>query len=297
MTNQQERHLDKHGFAENWVPPFSNDSDLLRARIDFFQNTNKKSISYITTEYSEFIERFEKSLLEHKYINVTGLELFGQKDVITGCQHFLDQMILTHGLDNLQVFKGGYPYYNKLKPNLEHVELENLVAGKPLILEFPFSRTGDKHPQYDEIIKKANELGIDVYLDCAWLPVGWDLDLDLSEKCIKGVAMSLSKSFGLHWSRIGVRWLKHSTNDTIAIENKYRMVSYPNVMIGKYYLDRFEMDHLITKYKESYLELCRNHDLVPGKTIMNAYSKQKGHSVGVANLILNKIYKTNNVSE
>lgn len=294
MNNQQERHVDEHGFAENWVSPFSNDNELLRARVDFFRNTDSKSISYITTEYSNFIEQFEKSLMEHQYINVKGLELFEQKDVIIGCQQFLDQMILTHGLDNLQVFKGGYPYYRKLKPDLQHVELENIVAGKPLILEFPFSKTGDKHPQYDQIIEKANDLGIDVYLDCAWLQVGWEMDLDLTQQCIKGAAMSLSKCFGLHWSRIGVRWMKHKTNDTITIENEYRMVSYPNVMIGKYYLDRFGMDHLITKYKEPYLELCRAHDLVPGKTIMNAYSKQKGHNVGVANLLLNKNYKTNN---
>ena len=58
MTNQQARNIDQHGFAENWVPPFSNDNELLRARVGFFQNTEGKGISYITTEYSDFIEGF-----------------------------------------------------------------------------------------------------------------------------------------------------------------------------------------------------------------------------------------------
>jgi len=288
MTNQYQKALDDKGFALDWVPPFSNDKELLQARIDFFKNSDNKTTSYITTEYVSFIKKFEDSLLKHRYIKVTGLELFVQKDVITGCQNFLDQMIMTHGLDNLQVLKNGYPYYNRLKPNLKRVDLDSIVTGKPLIIEYPFPNARAEHPMYNEILDKANNIGVDVYLDCAWLPIGWDLDLDLSKECIKGVAMSLSKCFGLHWSRIGVRWLKTETNDTIKIENEYRMVSYPNVMIGKYYLDRFDMDFLVTKYKKSYFELCSLYNLVPGKTIMNAYSTERGDNVGVAKLLVNK---------
>lgn len=289
MTKSHEKHqLDAKGFADNWMPPFSNDHQLLRARIDFFRNTDNKTLSYITTEYSKFVDEFERSLQKHKYINLTGLNLFEQKDVIIGCQHFLDQMILTYGLDNIQVLKNGYPYYDKLKPSLQRIDPEGIVAGKPLVLEYPFPNAMAEHPRYTEIITKCRELGVDVYLDCAWLPVSWDIDIDLSEPCIKGMAISLSKCFGLHWNRIGVRWMKYKTNDTIAIENQYRMVSYPNVMIGRYYLDLFPMDYLISKYKKTYFDLCAKHDLVPGKTIMSAYDKKKKHKVGVANLLLNK---------
>jgi len=289
MTNSQNRLFDEQGFAVGWVPPFSNDKALLQTRVDFFKNNDNKTISYITSEYDNFINAFEISLLDHKSIKIKGIELFKQKDVITGCQHFIDQLIMTHGLDNLQVFKGGYDYYKKLNPAFKHVDLESMVSGKPLILEYPFPSVGDEHPQYEQIISRANKMGVDVYLDCAWLPSSWDLDLDLSENCIKGMAISLSKCFGLHWSRIGVRWLKEEVQDTIAIENEYRMVSYPNVMIGKYYLDRFPMDFLITKYKQAYLNLCTAHDLVPCKTIMSAHSQKKDSMVGVANLLLNNV--------
>lgn len=293
MNNQDHIALDEHGFAHNWFPPFSNDKELLKARIDFFKNSGSKTIPYITTEYSAFIEKFEESLLNHQYIRITGLELFKHKDVITGCQNFLDQMIMTYGLDNLQVLENGYGYYNKLKPDLKRVDLDNIVGGKPLIIEYPFPSDREEHPQYNEILDKATNIGVEVYLDCAWLPIGWDLNLDLSRECIKGVAMSLSKCYGLHWSRIGVRWLKEQKQDTIRIENEHRMVSYANVMIGKYYLDRFPMDYLVTKYKKSYFELCNEYDLVPGKTIMNAYSREKKYNVGVAKLLLNKLNETN----
>jgi len=289
MTNSENRQFDEQGLAIGWVPPFSNDKALLQARIDFFKNTDNKTIPYITSEYVDFIEKFEQSLSEHKSITVHGVELFKQKDVITGCQHFIDQLIMTYGLKNIQVFKGGYTYYQKLDPNFIHVDLESMMPEKPLILEYPFPSIGDQHPEFHKIISKANDIGVDVYLDCAWLPSSWDLELDLSEGCIKGMAMSLSKCFGLHWSRIGVRWLKEAVHDTIAIENEYRMVSYPNVMIGKYYLDRFPMDYLITKYKQGYLNLCTAHNLRPCKTIMGAHNKEKDSMVGVANLLLNHV--------
>lgn len=289
MTNSQNRLLDEQGFAIGWVPPFSNDKALLQARVDFFKNIDNKTIPYITSEYENFIQAFEMSLLNHNFIKVNGIELFKQRDVITGCQHFIDQLIMKYGLENLQVFKGGYNYYKKLDPAFRHIDLQSMVSDKPLILEYPFPSVGDRHPEFDQIISKANEIGVDVYLDCAWLPSSWDLELDLSQKCIKGMAVSLSKCFGLNWSRVGVRWLKDEVQDTIAIENEYRMVSYPSVMIGKYYLDRFPMDYLITKYKQGYLNLCTAHDLRPCRTIMNAHDKQKDSMVGVANLLLNNV--------
>jgi hypothetical protein len=293
MTKENKIHLtDEEGFAQGWLPPYSNDKEFLKSRIDFFQNNNKNAIKYLTHTYSDFIESFERSLSSHSFIKINGLEKFRQKDVITGCQHFIDQLIMTHGIDKLQVFDGGYNYYRRLNPKIKYVTIDTMQSRRPMILEHPFPRNGDKHPQYEEIISKANELGTDVYLDCAWLPIAWDINLDLNEPCIKGLCMSLSKPFGLHWSRIGVRWMKEDCYDTIAIENEFRMVSYPNVMIGMYHLDRFPMDHLVKKYRSAYLELCRQHDLTPAKTIMSAYSKKNKKMVGVANLLLNKINET-----
>jgi hypothetical protein len=288
MINKKERLYDNNGFSLNWVAPFSQDRELLQSRIDFFRNTSNKTMTYITSEYEDFIKKFEESLAAHKYINIKGLERFEQKDVIIGCQHFIDQLIMTHGLCNLQVLKGGYTYYEKLDANFKYAQVDQLVADKPLILEYPFPSEGDRHPKFEDIINRATEIGMDVYLDCAWLPVGWELDLDLGAECIKGLAISLSKPYGLHWSRVGVRWTKSKVHDTISIENKYRMVSYPNVMVGKYYLDRFPMDYLVSKYKNDYTRMCQTHGLESRKTIMSAYSKTEGCMVGLANALVKK---------
>ena len=277
--------FEKNDIEHGWVPPLSNDKSLLSLRIDFFKNQENNTIKYITQSYDDFVSAFENSIHANKSVTIKGLDSFVQKDVIVGCNHFIDQLLITHGLNGIQQF-GGYNYYKRLDANIKNATLETLDKTKPLILEYPFPNNGGPHKQHDEIIKKCNELGIDVYLDCAWLPVSWDMDLDLSQPCIKGMAMSLSKCYGLHWSRIGVRWLKNTTHDSIFLQNKHKMISFPSVMLGKYYLDRLPMDYLVDKYKQKYYDMCEYFEHTPGKTIMISHSKDKQEIYGIANCLL-----------
>tara|TARA_B100001057_G_C22711425_1_gene895934 strand:+ start:54 stop:902 length:849 start_codon:yes stop_codon:yes gene_type:complete len=270
------------------VPSLSNDKKLLELRINFFKNFDNKTIKYIVSTYEQFISAFEKSLLENKSIEIFGLDSFKQKDVIVGCNHFIDDLIMTHGLENIQHF-GGYNYYKRLESKSTGIALQDLQHGKPLILEYPFPKYGGPHPDYDEIIEKCNELEIDVYLDCAWLPVSWDIKLDLNQPCIKGLATSLSKCFGLHWSRIGVRWLKNEKTDSICLQNQHNMISFPNVMIGKYYLDRLPMDFLVDKYKQKYYDLCKSLNHKPGNVIMLSHAHDYSAIYGTAkDLLINE---------
>jgi len=275
----------KEELIEAQIPPLSNDKKLLELRINFFKNNN--ALKYITLSYEDFISSFEQSIKQNESLDICGLELFAQKDVIVGCQHYIDQLIMTHRLSKIQLFENGYNYYKKIKKNIKYVTLNTLRPGSPLLLEFPFPRYLGEHPYYKQIIEKCNELNIDVYLDCAWLPVSFGLKLDLTQPCIKGLAMSLSKCYGLHWSRIGVRWLKHKVKDSIFLQNESRMISYPNLMIGKYYLDGLPMDYLIKKYKKKYYDICKDLNLETSNIIIGARSKDNQKLYGLRNLLLN----------
>ena len=281
MTN-----FDRNNLTPNWLPPLSNDKKLLEARISFFKNNDNQTLRHITLEYEDFINAFEKSIKENNSIKVSGLELFRQKDVIIGCLQFIDQLIMTHGLHNLQLFEGGYEYYKKLDPKIKFVTLDTIQPGKPLVIEYPFPLNLGEHPDYKKIIEKCNNLGVDVYLDCAWLPASFDLELDLDQPCIKGMGMSLSKCYGLHWSRIGVRWLKHAVDDATHFQNKRRMVSYPNLMIGQYYLDRFPMDYLVKKYRGKYEHICEELNFKKANTVLGAYSLDDNIKYGFKDLLL-----------
>ena len=281
--------FNKNNLIQNWLPPISNDQELLKIKVNFFKNFENKTLKYMTLEYHDFITIFEKSVKENQSINILGLDSFVQKDVIVGCHHFIDELIMTYGLNNLQLFEGGYNYYKRLNPNIKYVTLDTLEPDRPLLLEYPFPRYLDEHPNYKEIIEKCNKLNINVYLDCAWLLSSFNLNLDLTQPCIKGMAMSLSKCFGLHWSRIGVRWLKDKTEDGIFLQNKNRMISYSNLMIGKYYLDRIPMNFLITKYQSMYYQICEDLSLHPGNVILGAHSLDLTQRYGFRDLFLKKI--------
>tara|TARA_E500000331_G_C17178032_1_gene679244 strand:- start:193 stop:1041 length:849 start_codon:yes stop_codon:yes gene_type:complete len=277
--------MTKQTMDKSRVTPLSNDKSLLELRVQFFRNSENKTMKYITSSYEDFISAFEKSIQENKAFKIFGLENFKQKDVIIGCNHFIDELIMTHGLDNIQQL-GGYNYYRRLDPAIKNATLDTLEHGKVLILEYPFPKFGGAHPDFKDIIKKCNELEIDVYLDCAWLPVSWDTELYLDAPCIKGMAMSLSKCFGLHWSRIGVRWLKEERIDSISLQNEHNMISFPNVMIGRYYLDRLPIDHLVNKYKEKYLDLCKELNHKAGNVILISHAHDNSEIYGTANHLL-----------
>ena len=284
MTN----FFNKNDLVRDWIPPMSNDKELLKLRVDFFKNYDNKTLKYINLEYHEFITSVEKAIKENDSLILNGLEFFPYKDIIIGCHHFVDELITKYGLNNIQLFHGGYDYYKKLDPNIQFTTLDTLQPKKPLILEYPFPKYLDEHPEYKDIIKKCNNIDIDVYLDCAWLPVSFDLNLNLNEPCIKGMAMSLSKCYGLHWNRVGVRWLKNKTIDSISLQNENRMISFSNIMIGKYYLDRLPLNFLIKKYQKMYYQICEQLSLKSGKVILGAHSFDYKHKYGLKDLFLTK---------
>lgn len=277
--------FDHNDIEQGWVPPLSNDKSLLELKVRFFQNHGNQTMKYVISTYEDFISSFEKAIENNESFTVSGLENFNQKDVIVGCNHFLDELIMTHGLESIQHL-GGYGYYKKLDPRVKHASVDTLVKGKPLILEYPFPKYGGEHKDHKAIMKKCNDLEIDVYLDCAWLPTSWDIHLDLNEPCIKGLAMSLSKCYGLHWSRIGVRWLRNEKKDSIWLQNKHRMVSFASVMLGKYYLDRLPIDYLVKKYKQRYYEVCDFFNHKPGNTIMISHSHDNEEIYGIAKCLI-----------
>lgn len=268
---------------EKKLPTINGDDSLTQIKKDFFNHNN---IDKHDTSYDVFIEKFEKSLYENKSITIKGLDQFKHKDVIVGCQHFIDNIIMLNGLNNIQLLEHGYGYYKHLNPSIQYATLETLNNSKPLIIEYPFPGYLGKHIQFDQIIEKCNEENIKVHLDCAWLPASFDIDYVFSHPCIKSIGMSLSKCFGLGWNRIGVRWRKEDIVDSITLQNNSEMISKTSVAIGSYYLSSLPMDYLISKYKNRYYDICKQLYLRPSNIIHAAFSIDKSKLFGLRDLLL-----------
>jgi hypothetical protein len=230
------------------------------------------------TVYTNFKQEMTNWLFAGKLNNLTGFDSFNRVDIINGCTQFIDS---TYMQCQPQVLVGDYKYHDRLgnwatRPGL-------LREGIPLIIAMPFPSTGDVHTDIKEILDEAQDKGISVHVDGAWLTCCRGIDFALSHPSIKSVAISLSKGLGLGWNRIGLRWTKENTSDAISIMNDFNMNLRATAKIGLHFIRNLEPDYLWNKHGDRYYKVCNDFGLVPTKSIYLAL--QDNIPVGVSPLI------------
>jgi len=252
-------------------------------------DTLKESISYNKIkDYTKnnFISMYEDRIKQYKFISIKGLENFKYKDLIIGCHHFIDNLLIEHNIKNLQIFEHDYNYYKRVHPDITYTSVDSLKKGKPLLIAMPFPGHLNIHNQFKDILKKCEDFGIDVHIDASWIPSSFNVNYNISNSCIKSIAMSLSKSYCMGWNRIGIRWSKeYRGNDSISIMNKFDMIPKISYQIGCLYLETYPLDHIVQLYKKEYEILCKNLKLRPSNIIHAAFSLDRSTLYGVKNLL------------
>jgi len=239
-------------------------------RSDYF---NSQQEDCATIKNDIFIEEIDKHFRSQTQNDLTGFDSFPQKDLIMGCQHYIDNLILKHGINGLQIFEHDYHYYKKIFPGISYITLDELSNDKPLLMAVPFPGHLGKHRQFEEIMKKCNREKIDVHLDCAWMVCAFDIRLNFDQPCIKSFAMSFSKAYGLHWNKIGLRWSrKKDESDSVTFLNDADAIPKTLLSVAKFYMNRLPIDYLCKKYKESYFDICKNLKLRPANVIHACFS-------------------------
>ncbi len=234
----------------------------------------------------DFIQIFEQRINQYKLIEIKGLDNFENKDLIIGCHHFIDNLLLNYNIKNLQIFEHDYNYYGRLEPNIIYTDINTLRAGKPLLMAMPFPGHLGLHKQFTDVMDKCERLGIEVHLDGSWLPASFDVTYNISYNCIKSIAMSLSKAYCMGWNRIGIRWSKQKNDqDSITIMNKFGMIPKISYQVGCLYLDNFSLDHLVSKYKKHYDIICKQLKLRPSNIIHAAFSIDRSKLYGTKRLL------------
>lgn len=213
-----------------------------------------------------------------------GLDLMPYTDIIMGCQHFIDNLIMKHGLGNLQILEHDYKYYSRLNPNIQYAVPGQLSLGVPLIIAAPFPGYLDLHSQWDQLINECNDKNIDVHIDGAWLSSASGISIDLTQPCIKSFGTSLSKGLGLSWNRIGLRWTKdQDVTDSITILNRFNMIPQMLCRTAIGAMTQIPVDYLWDTYEEKYFEICSDLKLRPSKIIHAAKSLDRSQLFGLKN--------------
>jgi hypothetical protein len=239
------------------------DPELAKLKNDIFS----RNVELPKTNYEEFSNTVHHWITSNTSNTLTGLDVY-HREVCVGVTSFIDNLIMRHGIDNLQIFEHDYTYYSRLSPSKSWATVGNLTPNKPLLIALPFPGEGDVHPDMQAILNEALEKNIPVHIDASWMSSATNIQFDFDHPVIESVAFSLSKGLALDWNRIGVRYSKRiDETDSITIANKFVTVNSIDVSVGMLYINNFPQSYLWEKYGSLYHEACRTFLLKPTKCI------------------------------
>jgi hypothetical protein len=240
--------------------------------------TGKLDTDISDTVYSNFKKEMTTWVLGSKLNTITGLDSFDRVDIINGCTQFIDNLYMQ---GPVQVLQNDYKYHYRLGNWGRTVG--SLSPKIPLIIAMPFPSTGAVHNQMTEILDEAQDKGISVHVDGAWLTCCRGINFDLLHPSISSVGISLSKGLGLGWNRIGLRWTRQTKTDSVTIMNDFNMNLRATAMIGLHFIRNLPPDYLWDSHEKNYYKVCKDFNLIPTNSIYLAL--REGHPVGVSPLI------------
>lgn len=223
-------------------------------------------------------EWFRSSNVNH----LQGWEAFPCIDIILGCTHFIESLLIKHS-NRIQVLPYDYAYYALI--GIPSTEVQDLRPEIPLIVSVPNWRYADVRPDWQRILEVCQERSIDVHVDMAWMPVARDICLDLDHPCIKSFAMSLSK-YSMEWNRIGLRWSRQRTMDSVTMFNHYQ--GAPNraaISCGSWIMTNLARDYAWNTYADTHTQICDEHGYHPSKIIHVAHRADRSGVVGIGKLL------------
>lgn len=264
----------------NGLPP------ILDAKLKQLQHqiTSGNALDIESDPYTRFQSCAMQYFTASKRYQLQGIEQFGYQDIIMGCNHFIDNLIMKHGVEGLQIFEHDYKYYQRLCPTISFAQIGKLVPNRPVLIAAPVPGYLDLHPEWAAIVAECEIKKIPMHLDASWLGAATDIDLDLRSSAIRSVCMSLSKGLGMHWNRIGLRWSRdQDPTDSISIYNQFRMIPECLVRNGIVAMSQVKPDYLWDTYGDQHREICRALKLRPSKIIHAARSLDRTQLYGLAN--------------
>lgn len=229
---------------------------------------------------AQFIPLANEWFQSTKINDIRGWDKFPYKDVIMGCTQYIESFFIKYGLDGFQILEDEYAYYRLMGKH--GVKLGNLEANKPLIVSFPNFKYIDDRPGWQDLFLECEQKDIDIHLDMAWITTARDVAIDLDHPNIKSFAMSLSK-YSLHWNRVGLRWTKQRTMDSITIFNHYYGdVNSGITSCGNFMIENLPRDYGWDTYRDKHFQICRDNNLESTKMIHVVKRPDDTESYGIA---------------
>lgn len=231
--------------------------------------------------HEKFINTANEWFTGSKINDIRGFENFKDIDVIIGCTQFIESFCLKNAW-NVQVLPFDYSFYAVM--GKQSTEPGNLKPGVPLIISLPNWKFGDIYPGWQDILKECEEKKIDIHIDGAWLTCARDIELDLNHPNIQSIGMSMSK-YNLTWNRIGLRWSRQRSMDTITMFNVQRKYNESLTACGYFMMENIDRDYGWNTYRQKHFDLADKFDMLPTKLLHVVQTKDKKGVMGIGNLL------------
>jgi hypothetical protein len=262
------------------MPPIIDDR-FLQFKSDIITGVKRNQSS---DPYNEFVLQAQAFFISSKRNHLSAIDKFKNVSIIMGCHHFIDNLLIKHGITGLQIFEHDYKYYQRLCPSIKFSQPGKLEPKKPILMAAPMPGYLNLHPQWNDILTECKEKQIPIHLDGCWLGAATDMQIDLSHESIHSIALSLSKGLGMEWNRIGLRWSnQYDASDGIDILNKFSMIPEAIVRNGLMAINEFDIDYLWDTYGDKHKSICQALFLRPSKIIHAASSVDRSKLFGLRN--------------
>jgi len=193
-----------------------------------------------------------------KLNSLHGWEKFPHVDIMLGCTHFIEATCLRYGW-KIQHLPNEYSYYalhGKVSTTIDKLQ-ENV----PLIMSLPTWQYCDIHPEWETILKICEQRNIKIHIDGAWFQSARNIKFDFDHPNIESFGMSIGKGIDLQWNRIGLRWSRQKTIDSITLMNKLDQIHHTAITCGAYIMNNVEKDYAWSKYADANKRIADRNDL------------------------------------
>jgi hypothetical protein len=215
--------------------------------------------------FKKFKSLFTQHITSSTLNNIVGLDSAIRLDIIQGCTQYIDNL---HLKGEIQVLEKEYSYHHRLGKFIVGCTPNTIRPKVPLIISAPFSSIGKQRSDMNQILDTCAELSTPVHIDAAWLTAARNVNIDFSHPAIESFGVSMSKGYGTSgWNRIGLRWTKNNSEDSITLMNdNLQITAYP-VVIANYILENTQADHLWNLHGANHIKICNDFGLTPSDTI------------------------------
>ena len=228
------------------------DNYLTEVRKNFF-SSNQKQVSA-----ERFIGEANEWFQSTKLNTLSGWDKFHHIDIMLGCTHFIESTCLRYGW-NIQHLPNEYLYYTL--NGKKATQIDELQENVPLIISLPTWQYCDIHPEWDKVLKICEERNIKIHIDGAWFQSARNIEFDFDHPNIQSFGMSIGKGIDLQWNRIGLRWSRQKSIDSITLMNQYNQIHHTAITCGSYIMNNVEKDYAWNKYGDANRKIADRNSL------------------------------------